>query len=246
MSLRPTVVVADRSEAFLMYLAILLNRLAYEPLPVAGGHAAAKLVRAIHPSLLILGAELADDDPFRLLVELRGDATLAGLPVYFASANEIDRVPALAAGATGFLAKPLALETLHRILEQTHHAPDRQRRSPRAPYPCQVTLDWNGQRLACTAVTLAEGGVYLRRQAPLPQGCLLQVHLPMPDGTILSLEGEVLYTKLIAEGRFTHPPGMAIRFLAPAEAALERLRRTITELLIGDILAEQGEPVIGR
>jgi len=155
MSPQPTVVIADRSEAFLMYLAILLNRLEFEPLPVAGGKVAAKMVRAIRPQLLILGGELADGDPFRLLAELRGDASLDGLPIYFASANEIDRAPALAGGATGFLAKPISLETLHRILEETHHAPDRQRRSPRAPYPHQVTLDWNGQRLACPAVTLA-------------------------------------------------------------------------------------------
>ncbi len=246
MSPQPTVVIADRSEAFLMYLAILLNRLEFEPLPVAGGKVAAKMVRAIRPQLLILGGELADGDPFRLLAELRGDASLDGLPIYFASANEIDRAPALAGGATGFLAKPINLETLHRILEETHHAPARQRRSPRAPYPHQVTLDWNGQRLDCAAVTLSEGGVYIRRQAPLPPGCLVDIHLPMPDGTTLSLEGEVLYSKFIAEGRFTRPPGMAIRFLAPAETAVDRLRQTITELLIGDILAEQDEPVVGR
>jgi CheY-like chemotaxis protein len=244
MNTHPTVVIADRSEAFLMYISILLNRLDFEPLPVTGGSTAAKMIRATGPNLLILGSELVDDNPFRLLSELRADATLAGLPIFFSSANEIDREPALQQGASGFLAKPVSLDDLHAVLEQIHNVPGRLRRSPRAPYPRQVALDWNGQHLDCAAVTLSEGGVYLRRRAPLPQGCLVDIHLPMVDGSVLTLEGEVIYTKTLPEGRFTLPPGMAVRFLVPSPAAVGRLRQTITNLLIGDILAEQEEPVI--
>jgi CheY-like chemotaxis protein len=244
MSLSPTVVIADCSEAFLMYLSILLNRLEFEALPVASGLTAAKMVRAVRPNLLIIGADLAATDPLRLIAELRADEALSGLPIYFASANETDEQPALTAGATGFLAKPINLETLHAALEQTRNFPGGQRRTPRIPFDRQVNLVWNGQTIVGHAVSLSEGGIYIRRRFPFPQGCLLDIHLPMDEGDTLLLEGEVIYTKSLPKDRFTLPPGMAIRFLLPSEEIIGRLRRLIAERLIGDLLAEQDEPVI--
>jgi CheY-like chemotaxis protein len=246
MSLSPTVVVADRSEAFLMYLSILLNRLEFEALPVTSGAAAIKMVRAVRPNLLIVGADLAEADPLQLIAELRADETFGGLPIYFTSANETDEETAMAAGATGFLAKPIGLEALHASLEQTRIFPGGQRRSPRIAFTRQVDLDWNGQTVACQAVSLSEGGIYIRRRFPLPQGCLVDIHLPMDEGATLRLEGEVIYTKNLPKDRFTLPPGMAIRFLSPSEEIIGRLRRMIAERLIADIVAEQDEPVIRR
>ena len=246
MSLSPTVVVADCSEAFLMYLSILLNRLEFEALPVTSGTAAAKMVRAVRPNLLIIGADLAKTDPLQLIAELRADETFSGLPIYFTSANEIDEEAAMAAGATGFLAKPICLEALHATLEQTRIFPGGQRRSPRIAFTRQVNLVWNDQTITCQAVSLSEGGIYIRRSFPFPQGCLLDIHLPMDEGDTLLLEGEVIYTKNLPKDRFTLPPGMAIRFLAPSEEIIGRLRRLIAERLIADIVAEQDEAVIRR
>jgi CheY-like chemotaxis protein len=246
MSLSPTVVVADCSEAFLMYLSILLNRLEFEALPVASGTAAAKMVRAVRPNLLIIGADLAVTDPLHLITELRKDETLSGLPIYFTSANETDEDAAIAAGATGFLTKPIVLDALHAALEQTRNFPGGQRRCPRTAYTRQVNLVWNGQTAVCQAVSLSEGGIYIRRRFPFPQGCLLDIHLPMDEGDPLRLEGEVIYTKNLPKDRFTLPPGMAIRFLAPSEEVIGRLRRLVAERLIADLVAEQDEPVIRR
>jgi CheY-like chemotaxis protein len=246
MDLRPTVVIADRSEAFLMYLSILLNRLEFEALPMASGASAVKMVRAVRPNLMIIGAELAEADPLKLLALLREDESLVGLPIFFASANEIDEAPAMAAGATGFLAKPIGLESLHAALEQTRDFPGGKRRSPRIPFPHKVNLVWNGQAITCQAVSLSEGGIYIRRRCPFPQGCLLDIQLPMDDGSALQLEGEVLYTRDLSEDRFTLPPGMAIRFLVPPAETIGRLHRLISEQLVGDLIAEQDEPVICR
>jgi CheY-like chemotaxis protein len=244
MSLRPTVVIADRSEAFLMYLSILLNRLEFEALPMASGAGAAKMVHAVRPNLLIIGGELAETYPLQLLTELRGDEALGGLPIFFASANEADEAAAIAAGATGFLAKPVGLDALHAVLEQTLDRPHGQRRSPRVPFRRQVELVWNSQTIPCQAVCLSEGGIYIRRRFPFPQGCLVDIRLPMEGGDTLPLEGEVIYTKELPKDRFTLPPGMAIRFLVPTAENVGRLRRLVTEQLIGDILAEQDEPVV--
>lgn len=244
MPVRPSVVIADRSEAFLMYLSILINRLDFEALPVATGSAAAKMARAVRPSLLILGADLPDANPYKLLQELNGDQDLAGLPIHFTSANSTDEEQARACGATGFLEKPVSLETLHQLLERVRRAPSGMRKSPRAPFSCQVTLEWGGQQCECQAVTLSEGGIYLRRRTPDQRGSLLTVHIPTETGEILQMEGEVIYTKELPEGRFTLPPGMAVRFLGPPPDKLARLRRLIESRLISDILAEQDEPVI--
>lgn len=244
MALHANVVIADRSEAFLMYLSILLNRLGFESLPVASATAAAKLVRAVRPNLLILGGELEDAEPMQLLSELRGDEALSGLPIYFTSANGDDEAAAVAAGANGFLVKPISLDQLFAALEQTRIFPGGHRRSPRIAYVRQVSLCWNGQTVACQSVSLSEGGIYLRRRTPFPQGCLVDIRLPLDAGEVLELEGEVIYTKNLPKDRFTLPPGMAIRFLTPPEAAVGRLRRLIAESLIGDIVAEQEEPVV--
>lgn len=244
MSLSQTAVIADRSEAFLMYLSILINRLGFEALPVTAATPAGKLVRAVRPNLLILGAELDGAAPLRLLAELRGDPALVGLPIYYASANETDCEPALAAGASGFLAKPVCLDTLFGVLEQTRSTPRGPRRSPRIAYNRPVTVTWNGQTTTCQAVALSEGGMYLRRRTPFPQGCFVDVRLPLEGGELVDLEGEVLYTHDLPKDRFTLPPGMAIRFLAPSDETVGRLRRMVAESLIGDIIAEQDEPVI--
>lgn len=244
MSLSPTVVIADRSEAFLMYLSILLNRLEFEALPVVSGLVASKMVHAIRPNLLILGADLAEGQPLQLLTELRQDESLSGLPIYYTSANETDEKTALEGGATGFLHKPIDLETLHAALEQTRTFPGGQRRTPRIAFSRQVNLVWNGQTVLCQGVCLSEGGIYVRHRFPFPQGCLLDIQLPMDEGDSLQLEGEVIYTQNLPRDRFTLPPGMAIRFLLPSPETTGRLRRMVADRLTGDILTEQDEPVI--
>ena len=170
MSLSPTVVVADCSEAFLMYLSILLNRLEFEALPVTSGTAAAKMVRAVRPNLLIIGAELAEADPLQLIAELREDETFSGLPIYFTSANETDEDAAMAAGATGFLAKPIGLDALHAALEQTRNFPGGQRRTPRIAFTRQVNLVWNGQDSRVPGGQPLRGGDLHPAALPLPPG----------------------------------------------------------------------------
>lgn len=244
MSLLPTVVIADRSEAFLTYLSILLNRLEFEALPVSSGMAAIKMVRAVRPNLIIIGADLEEIEPLQMVMELNRDETLSGLPIYLCSANKADGEAAMAAGATGFLHKPIDLEALHAALEQTRTFPGGQRRTPRISFTRQVSLVWNGQTILCQGVSLSEGGIYLQRLFPFPQGCFLDIRLPMDEGDTLDLEGEVIYAQELPKDRFTLPPGMAIRFLLPSETAIGRLRRMVAEHLIGDILTEQQEPVI--
>ena len=114
----------------------------------------------------------------------------------------------------------------------------------RAPFPQKVSLTFNHKTYECQAITLSEGGIYIRRKLPLPQGCLLDVSIPVGSGKTLLLEGEVIYTKQLSEDRFTMPPGMAIRFLMVNEQDAQVLRDHITNLLIGDIIEEQEEPVI--
>lgn len=244
MNLQPTVVIADRSEAFLMCLSRLLARLEFEVLPVSHALNALKMIRAVRPNLLILGADLEGADPIQLIAELRRDESLAGMPIYFTSANETDEKPAMTNGANGFLAKPISLEALHAALEQTRCFPGGYRRSPRIAYTHQVNLTWNGQTTTCESISLSEGGIYLRHNAPFPQGCLVDIRLPLDQGEFLELEGEVIYTLDIPRDRFTLPPGMAIRFLTPSAEAVGQLRRLIAERLIGDIVNEPNAPVI--
>jgi uncharacterized protein (TIGR02266 family) len=59
---------------------------------------------------------------------------------------------------------------------------------------------------------LSEQGVFLRTQRPLAPGSQLQIELQDRNGTVIELEGSVIWARPIGEGH--GPPGMAVAFHA--------------------------------
>lgn len=241
---RPTVVIADSSEAFLMYVSILLQRLDFEVLPAGSGINALKMAKAIHPNLVILGMSIPEMNGLEILKAMRTEIDMKDIPAIMAGDSTEEEALCKEQGCQAFLLKPIELDQLHSALESCSIYPTSQRKFMRAPFPEKVSLAFNHKTYECQAVTLSEGGIYIRRKLPLPQGCLLDVSIPLGPNKTLLLEGEVIYTKQLSEDRFTMPPGMAIRFLMVNEQHAQILRGHITNLLIGDIIEEQEEPVI--
>lgn len=244
MPTRPTVIVADHSEAFLMYMSILLQRLDFEVLPMGTGISALKMAKAVQPNLMILGTALPELNGPDVLKAMRAEQDLATIPILMAGENDGDEASCRELDCQDFLKKPIELEALHAALERCRIYPNSQRRFMRAPYDQKVRLTFNRKDYECQAVTLSEGGIYIRRKLPLPQGCLLDIEIPLSGQNTIQLEGEVIYTRQLSEDRFIMPPGMAVRFLAVNEKDAAVLNETIRQLLIGDILEEQDEPVL--
>jgi CheY-like chemotaxis protein len=105
-----------------------LEKQGYAISEAANGEEALEKVRAETPDLVLLDLQMPIRNGYEVLGELREDAAYATLPVIAltASAMQGDREKALAAGFTGYLAKPVTLshlrEEIRRLLEPGHSA----------------------------------------------------------------------------------------------------------------------------
>jgi two-component system cell cycle response regulator DivK len=104
-------------------LRTVLERQGYAVSEAADGKEALEKTRAEMPDLILLDLQMPVRNGYEVLGELRQDAAYATLPIIAltASAMQGDREKALAAGFTGYLAKPVALARLRgevqRLLE---------------------------------------------------------------------------------------------------------------------------------
>ena len=244
MSSRPTVIIADQSEAFLMYVSILLQRLNFEVLPLGTGQHVLSMAKAVLPNLMILGVSLPDMEGIDVVRALKEDKACLHFPVIIAWDKEADGKFFLDQGCHDFVRKPIALDQLYKSIGASGIFPHHQRTFMRIPFAEKIVLATADQRFECQAVSLSEGGIYIRRKLPLPRGCVLNITLPLSAGTALNLRGEVIYTKQLSGDRMTLPPGMAVRFrdVDPQDAL--RLRDFVETHLVGDLIDEQDEPVI--
>ena len=89
------------------------------------------------------------------------------------------------------------------------------------------------------AVSLSEGGIYIRRKNPLRV-----VSVPLKAGETLTMKGNVIYVKGREGSLFEIVPGMAIEFIDVSAHDSQRLNSFITECLTKDIFENQSESVL--
>ncbi len=242
---RPSILVADGSQTFLMYLAIILQRLGLEVLPVARAEEALRLMKVIAPDMLLISLDLPDGG-LPLLEGLSREGVLTRTPVIAASSH-LDPVTietCFALGCIDFLGKPIDITHLNTALQKSATYFGGKRRFLRAPFTSKVFLAANGGSGEFHAVSLSEGGIYLRTLEPLPAGTEVSISLPLKGEELRPLAGRVIYSKGLPSGRFQVPPGMAVQFQGMSEGDYGLLRGYVSNLLVGDILEEQGEEVL--
>jgi two-component system cell cycle response regulator DivK len=95
-------------------LRTVLEKQGYAVLEAADGEAALQTLREVTPDLVLLDLQIPIHNGYDVLREIRNDDRLAAIPVVAltASAMQGDREKALAAGFTGYIAKPVALALL--------------------------------------------------------------------------------------------------------------------------------------
>lgn len=240
---RPTVLLSDRNQSFLMYLSILLTRMDYDVLPVGDCKSLLKMAGAVQPDLIALGPDVPESTTLETLALLRADAALSHLPLLVVDEAGREAVY-LAAGCQAFLAKPVDIDQLHAALTRIGSLPGGRRKHLRTEFRQQVILTHNEKVVKCQGITLSEGGIFIRRPTPFPPGCHLRIEIPALDQRPLVLAGEVIYTKQLTQDRFTMPPGMAVRFLPGAEQDHLALKLLVRRLLVGDLLEEQEESIL--
>jgi Tfp pilus assembly protein PilZ len=117
------------------------------------------------------------------------------------------------------------------------------RKHLRTTFNQKISFEFAGLDVKAFALTLSEGGVYLRTSKPLPVGSQVKVKIPVQSGEWLVVNGTVVYTMGLLTGRFLIPPGMAIQFDTSSDHDSKQLSQEVCRLLIGDIVEEQEESI---
>jgi CheY-like chemotaxis protein len=95
-------------------LRTILEQLGYTVAEAGDGEEALRLLQAGTPDLVLLDLQIPLRNGYDVLQAIRNDARLTHLPVVALTANAMqgDREKALAAGFTGYIAKPVGLTRL--------------------------------------------------------------------------------------------------------------------------------------
>jgi CheY-like chemotaxis protein len=246
METRPIAVVVDDNKPFLMYLSILLNRMNLEVLPVNNTAEAIEISRVTRPSLITMDIMMPDMDGLEALHVIRGDSELADLPVIMISSyqNKNKQWEALSLGCIDVLDKPVDLRRLHKAIQRCDLYSGGRRRYLRAPFAETVGLHHQGKLYAVSSVTLSERGIFLCMREQFAKGSHVEIELPLPSGETMQVGGTVIYGKTQNGGGSVASQGMAIKFDRLTVANLKVLSEVVANLLIGDIVTEQTEPII--
>ncbi|HLH16062.1 MAG TPA: response regulator [Bryobacteraceae bacterium] len=114
------VLVADDKASSRELVRTVLERCGYEVIEASDGEEAVDLARAGRPHLILLDLHMPKLDGFGAIGQLRSEAAFAATPVVAltASAMDVDREQALAAGFSGYITKPIRLATLRSEVER--------------------------------------------------------------------------------------------------------------------------------
>jgi CheY-like chemotaxis protein len=120
------VLIADDSERSRELLRAFLVHLDYEVVEAVNGTDAVFQAHATIPDAIILDVQMHGLDGYGAVGKLRADARFAGTPILAltAYARDEDRQRALAAGFSGYMAKPVGLAGLREALSRAFEARD--------------------------------------------------------------------------------------------------------------------------
>jgi two-component system cell cycle response regulator DivK len=106
-------------------LRTVLEQQGYQVIEAADGEEALERLREAKPDLVLLDVQIPIRNGYDVLQAIRGDLNLTNLPVVAVTANAMqgEREKALAAGFTGYIAKPVSISQLrievNRLLGKT-------------------------------------------------------------------------------------------------------------------------------
>ncbi len=233
-----------------MYVGLLLKRFGVDVLPAQNGMEALKMIKLHPPDLIMIDVHMHTMDGITMLRHIKADREIAPIPVIMIST---DMSPATvsscrALGCFDYLSKPIKVDTLHESIQKAFFEGSGRsiRKHIRTAYHNKISVYSNGITYHLYTEILSEGGVYVRKEAPLPIGSDVDVTLPLEGADTLQCKGKVIYTKETFGDFSTLSPGMAIEFYGLSEQNHEDMKNYLKTLVAGDILEEQQEKVLER
>jgi len=153
-----------------------------------------------------------------------------------------------ALGCSDYLSKPIKVDKLHESIQRAFFAGSSGpiRKYIRTAYNKKISIYSNGIKYDLHTEMLSEGGVYVRKEEPLPIGSDVIVTLHLESAKKLQIKGKVIYAKETVGDLSNLSPGMAIQFYGLSEKEQEDMNNYLKTLVAGDILEEQQEKVLER
>ena len=113
---RKTLFLVDRSDSFIMYLRILLERMGFRVIPLKKWKLLREMQPLVGPDLVLLGSPVDGSDPVEALAALRSDG--AAVPVILISSRDEDELGFdwRKAGFAGCLSRPINIFKLFQTL----------------------------------------------------------------------------------------------------------------------------------
>jgi CheY-like chemotaxis protein len=242
-----SILIADDSEALLAYLPIALERMGYNKVILArNGKNALKLIKASRPDVVLLDIMMPLMDGVEVLKHIKSAEKTASIPaIMLTTVSDMEKYEECKQlGCSGYLAKPVKVtelgDTLNRCIT---YAGGKQRKFLRTVLEKKVAVTYKGETKEHYGVSLSEGGMYIRKVNPFPEGTEIDIAFHLKDEE-LHLTGKVIHAISVREGTFHVVPGMTIEFKGLSNGDSAKLKDYIVNLLIGDILDEQEEPIV--
>jgi CheY-like chemotaxis protein len=242
-SVPKTIVLADDSKTFLMYMGLLLKRLGFGLLTSRNGQEALRLIKSNPVDLVMLNVYMPTLDGVAALRLIKSDNSICRLPVIMVSTDESPETikECQDLGCIAFLPKPVKVDQLHAAIQKSFFLQGGHcRRHIRASCSKKIMVECQGNQRHYYTETFSEGGVYVRTENPLPVGSDAVVSVDFDDGK-RRYKGKVIYVKKEVGDFSTLSPGMAIQFMELSTQDNLELNSFMKGLVAGDILDEQGD-----
>lgn len=244
---RKTIFLGDRSESFLIYLRILLERMGFRVVPLKKGSILQDFMQVMRPDLVMLGRFLVDMDGVSLLRSLRQNKDFAGVPVVMFCDSEYEECSQTIKelGGVKYLSRPVNIFQLYKVVYDIIVFSSGQKRLHlRTSFHEKIILSNMDRETELRATSLSEGGIFIRSRNPLPGEADVIVSVPLGFDAPARFQGKVLYSKAAEHEGVSSVPGIAIQFTAVSPEQASQLRICILGLLVGDLLEEQrDEPI---
>ncbi len=231
---KPTVLIADDSDTFIMYLSTILNRMNFHPIPVPDGEKALKITKKMKPDIVMLDIDMPKMNGKEVLRSIIEDKQTSSIPVIMLTVkgdfNTVDECRKLK--CSGFVSKPVEPSRLYNVINECIGDSDIKRRKfVRISYDEKILLSHDGVSSLHDAVNLSEGGMFCQGNMPilLSEGSELSVDLPLNDDDRLHLRGSVIYTRGVYGYAVKGGPGIAIEFKYVTDKDTKKLRDYVKE-----------------
>lgn len=241
MSYKPTVLVADDSEAFAMYFSLVLSRLGFNTVPTRDGSEALTLLKVIKPDIVIIDAAIREKDGIKASSLVSAIEHISNVPVIITH-KETDREAFEECAKHdhfGCLLKPVDILKFNGLIQEcVTFSRNTKRRFLRTTFSQKVSIRHAKEARKYYAVSLSEGGIFVRSIEPLPVGSKVEVSIKLKGPKPISLKGQVIYQKDVYTDVFKSLAGMGIEFKGVVKKHAKMLRDYILDLLVGDIVEE--------